>query len=36
MYLEEKDSPKIVEVFDNGLDLDPDLEDRPADPYLEL
>ena len=34
MYSEEEDSPKIVEVKD--MDLDFGLEDRPADPYLEL
>jgi len=32
MYLEEEDTPRVVEV----LDLDLDLEDGPADPYLEL
>ena len=40
MYLEEEDSSRIEEVGDNGLgydsDRDMDLEDRLADPYLEL
>jgi len=36
MYLEEEDSPKIVEILDNGLDMDLDLKDRLADLYLEL
>jgi len=36
MYLEEEESPQITEVVDNGLDRDLDLEDRPADLYLEL
>jgi len=36
MYLEEEDSPKIVEIVDNNLDMDLDLRDRLADPYLEL
>jgi len=35
MYLEEKDSPRIVEVVDNGMDLNSDVK-GPADPYLEL
>jgi len=35
MYLEEEDSPKIVEVIDNSMDLDSDME-GPANPYLEL
>jgi len=34
MYLEEEDSPKIVEIED--MDLDIGLEDKPADPYLEF
>jgi len=34
MYLEEEDSPKIVEIEDTDLDIG--LEDRPVDPYLEL
>jgi len=37
MYLEgEEDTPRIVEVGDNRLNFDSDLEDGPADPYLEL
>jgi len=35
LYLEEKDSSKIVEVL-KDMDLDFRLEDRPTDPYLEL
>jgi len=34
MYLEEEDSSRIVEITDNNLDMDLDLGDRPADPYL--
>jgi len=36
MCLEEENIPKIVEVINNKLDFDLDLEDRPANPYLEL
>ena len=36
MYLEEEDSPRIVEVTDDDLGTDLDLGDGPADPYLEL
>ena len=36
MYSEEETSPQIVEVDDNGLGFDSDIEDRSADPYLEL
>ena len=36
MYSEEEDSPKIVEILDNGLDMDLDLKNGPADLYLEL
>ena len=32
----EKRPPHIVEVLDNGLGFDLDLEDGPANPYLEL
>jgi len=35
LYLEEKDSPKIVEVMDDDMDLALDTE-GPADPYLDL
>jgi len=35
MYSEEEDSPRIVELVDNGLDFDSDVE-RPADPYIDL
>jgi len=36
MYLEEEDTPRIVEVTDNGLIFDLDTENRLIDPYLEL
>jgi len=36
LYLEEKETPQIMEVKDNKLDFDLDNEDGPADPYLEL
>jgi len=36
MYSEEEDTPRIVEVADNGMDFDSDLEDGLANPYLEL
>ena len=35
MYSEEEDTPRIVEVGDNGLDLALDIE-GPADPYIDL
>ena len=35
MYLEEEDTPRIVELEDNGLDLVSDVE-GPADPYIDL
>jgi len=35
MYLEEKDTPKIVEIEDNGLDFVSDIE-RLANPYMDL
>ena len=35
MYLEEEDTPRIIEIEDNGLDLDLDVE-GPADPYMDL
>ena len=35
MYSEEEDSPRIVELVDNGLDFDLDVE-GPADPYMDL
>ena len=35
MYLEKEDTPRIVEIEDNGLDLDSDVE-RLADPYMDL
>jgi len=36
MYSEEEDSPKIVEIVDDNLDMDSDLGDGLADLYLEL
>jgi len=36
MYSEKKETPKIVELMNDHLDLDLDLRDRLADPYLEL
>ena len=36
MYSEEGETPRIVEVVDDGLDFDLDNENRPADPYLKL
>ena len=35
MYLEEEDTPRIVELEDNGLDLVSDVEGL-ADPYIDL
>ena len=35
MYSEEEDTPRIVEVEDDGLDFLLDV-DRPADPYMDL
>ena len=35
MYSEEEDTPRIVEVADDGLDFDSDVE-GPADPYIDL
>jgi len=36
MYSEEEDSPRIVEIVEDRLDINSDLKDRPANPYLEL
>jgi len=36
MYLEEEDSPIIIEITDDNLSMDLDLGDGPADLYLEL
>jgi len=36
MYSEEEEALRIVEVVEDSLDLDLDLKDRLADPYLEL
>ena len=35
MYLEKEDTPRIVELVDDGLDFDLDVE-GPADPYMDL
>ena len=35
MYLEEEDTPRIVELVDDGLDFDSDIE-GPAGPYMDL
>ena len=35
MYSEEEDTPRIVEVEDDGLDFLSDV-DGPADPYMDL
>jgi len=35
MYSEEEDTPRIVEVGDDGLDWVLDIE-GPADPYMDL
>jgi len=35
MYSKEEDTPRIVELVDNGLDFDLDIE-GPADPYMDL
>jgi len=35
MYLEEEDTPRIVELGDYGLDFVLDIE-GPADPYVDL
>ena len=35
MYSEEEDTPRIVEIEDNGLGLDLDVEEL-ADPYMDL
>ena len=35
MYSKEDDTPRIVEVEDDGLGFDSDLENGPASPYLE-
>jgi len=36
MYLEEENTPRIVEVTDNSLDFNSDNKDRLADLYLKL
>jgi len=36
MYSEEEDTLRIVELEDDGLGLDLDLEDGPANPFLVL
>jgi len=35
MYSEEEDTPRIIEIEDNGLDLVLDVE-RLASPYMDL
>jgi len=35
MYLEEEDTPRIVELVDDGLDFDSNVEGL-ADPYIDL
>jgi len=35
MYLEEEDTPRIVEIEDDGLDFVLDVK-GPADPYIDL
>ena len=35
VYSEEEDTPRIVELVDNGLNFDLDVE-GPADPYMDL
>jgi len=35
MYSEEEDTPRIVEIEDDGLDFLLDV-DGPADPYMDL
>jgi len=35
MYLEEEDTPRIVELGNNGIDLVSDIEEL-ADPYIDL
>jgi len=35
MYSEEEDTPRIVELGDDGLDRVSDIE-GPADPYIDL
>jgi len=35
MYLEEEDTPRIVELADDRLDFVSDVE-GPADPYMDL
>jgi len=35
MYSEEEDTPKIIEIEDDGLDFVSDIEE-PANPYMDL
>jgi len=35
MYSEEEDTPRIIEIEDDGLDLDSDIKGL-ADPYMDL
>jgi len=36
IYSEEENTLRIVELTDNQMDLDLELRDGPANPYLEL
>jgi len=36
MYLEDEKTPWIIEIVDDGLNMDSDLEDGLSNPYLEL
>jgi len=36
LYSEEEGPPKIVKVYNDGLEFNLDIENRPADPYLKL
>jgi len=36
MYLEEKNTLRIIQMVDSGLELDSDTKDKLVDLYLEL
>ena len=36
MYSKEEDTPNIVKVVDNKLEVDSNLENRPVNPYFQL
>jgi len=36
MYSDEKETPRIIEIVDDGLGWDSDLKDGLVDPYLKL